>query len=496
MKGLEVAMPAAASKLPDTARLLVAGGDGRLALDPATGLNRYLCRPFPDPELLDFGSSTASVVSEAGFAAAGRLRDRLSEALSRQPEDAVYAGEQVRIREALLALCGIPACEGPEVLFAGSGTDLHRTAARMAGGGKAGHLRAIVVDAAETGSGVPEALRGRRYPAAVDGLGQADGVEVVHVPVRQADGRPRPARQVDACVTALADEAVSEGRAVLLILVDVSKTGLIAPSPACALALSRRHGDALCVLVDACQFRLAPATLRAYLDQGFAVALTGSKFMAGPVFSGAMLVPQASGWRRAPAEQPNPGLLLRWEAALEGMRAFSALDAADVGTFLRAFTGAVGERLRASSCFVPMAQPKPDREPLVAGGWDAEPSIIPFLVNHADGTPFDRDESRLLYRWLQMDMGDMPVFQADGAARALASLRCQFGQPVACGQRAGVPVAALRLSASARSVTEAMAGRADVVINRAMRALDKAEMLATHFHRIPLASPAEIRRAG
>ncbi len=496
MKGPGAAMPAAVS-LPDTVRLLVAGGDGRLALDPATGLNRYMCRPFPDPELLAFGSSTASVVSEAGFAAAERLRHRLSEALCRQPEDTVvYAGEQARIRRELLALCGIPAGEGPEVLFAGSGTDLHRTAARMAGGGKAGHLRAIVVDAAETGSGVPEALRGRRYPAAVDGLDHVDGVEVVHVPVRQADGRPRPARQVDASVTALADEAVGEGRAVLLILVDVSKTGLIAPSPACALALSRRHGDALCVLVDACQFRLAPASLRAYLDQSFAVALTGSKFMAGPVFSGAMLVPQASGWRRAPAERPNPGLLLRWEAALEQMRAFSSLPEADIIAFLRAFSDAVGARLRASPCFLPLMLPKPDREPLVAGGWDAEPSIIPFLVCHADGTPFDRDESRMLYRWLQMDMGDMPAFQADGAARALASLRCQFGQPVACGQRIGVPVAALRLSASARTVVEAVTGHADAVINRAMLALDKAEMLASHFHDMPLASPAEIRRAG
>jgi hypothetical protein len=490
-----MAMPAAVA-LPDTARLLVAGGDGRLALDPATGLNRYLCRSFPDPELLAFGSSTASVISEAGLAAADRLRERLSEALSRLPEDAAYAGEQARIRRELLALCGIPAGEDIEVLFAGSGTDLHRSAARMAGGDRAGHLRAIVVDAAETGSGVPAALRGRRYPAVVDGGEPADGVEIVHVPVRQADGRPRPARQVDACVTTLTDEAVSEGRAVLLILVDVSKTGLVAPSPACAMALSRRHGDALCVLVDACQFRLAPATLRAYLEQGFAVALTGSKFMAGPVFSGAMLVPRASGWRHAPTGRPNPGLLLRWEAALAGMRAFSALDGAEIAAFLRTFSAAVGERLRASPRFLPLAQPKPDREPLVAGGWDTEPSIIPFLVCHADGRPFDRDASRLLYRWLQMDMGEMPAFQGNASARALASLRCQFGQPVACGQHAGVPVAALRLSLSARSVTEALAGHADAVIHRAMRALDKAEMLATHFHRIPLASAVEIRHAG
>ena len=136
-----------------------------------------------------------------------------------------------------------------------------------------------------------------------------------------------------------------------------------------------------------------------------------------------------------------------------------------------------------------------DREPLVANSWDSEPSIIPFRLHNADGAPFDRDQSRLMYRWLQMDMGDMPVFGGDAAASALASLRCQFGQPVACGVHGRMPVAALRLSASARSVTEAVACDADAIIARAMRALDKAEMLAMHFHDIPLASPAEIRHA-
>lgn len=489
-----MAMPAAVC-LPDTARLLVAGGDGRLALDPATGLNRYLCRPFPDPDLLAFGASTASVVSVAGFAAAGRMRDHMSDAISRLPADAVYAGEQARIRAELLTLCGIPTSDAPDVLFAASGTDLHRIAARMAGS-RAGYLRAIVVDAAETGSGVPEALHGRRYPAAVDGSSHADGVEVVHVPVRRSDGRPRPAIQIDAAVTALTDEAVNEGRAVLLILVDVSKTGLIAPSPACALALSSRHGDAMRVLVDACQFRLAPVSLRAYLDQGFAVALTGSKFMGGPVFSGAMLVPRGPGWRRAPRTETHPGVLLRWEAALEEMRAFAALSGTDVAAFLRAFAWAVDRRLRASPCFTLLPRPKLDREPFTSGSWDSEPSIIPFRVHHANGKPFDRDESRLLYRWLQMDMGDLPVFQDNNAARALASLRCQFGQPVTYGRHAGMPIAALRLSTSARMVVEAVSGDADAVIERALRALDKAEMLAKHFHLIPRASSAEIRRAG
>ena len=70
---------------PGLRDLLVDGGDGRLALDPITGRNRYGCCPGPDPQLADFGSSTASVISEGGFAAAEALRQRLYEAEPRGP---------------------------------------------------------------------------------------------------------------------------------------------------------------------------------------------------------------------------------------------------------------------------------------------------------------------------------------------------------------------------------------------------------------------------
>jgi hypothetical protein len=59
-------------------------------------------------------------------------------------------------------------------------------------------------------------------------------------------------------------------------------------------------------------------------------------------------------------------------------------------------------------------------------------------------------------------------------------LRCQLGQPVACGQRDGVPVSALRLCASARLIVEATAqnGRqASAVIERALAVLEKTALL-------------------
>jgi hypothetical protein len=78
--------------------LLVDGGDGRLALDPFTGRNRYGCCPYPDAQLADFGSSTASIISQGAFEAAEALRSRLCEAEPRGPSGAAYARELQRIR--------------------------------------------------------------------------------------------------------------------------------------------------------------------------------------------------------------------------------------------------------------------------------------------------------------------------------------------------------------------------------------------------------------
>ena len=73
------------------------------------------------------------------------------------------------------------------------------------------------------------------------------------------------------------------------------------------------------------------------------------------------------------------------------------------------------------------------------------------------------------------------------------ALRCQLGQPVACGSRDGVPVSALRLCLSARLIVEALAddgARAPQVIARALATLDKATALAATVH-----APTELHHA-
>jgi hypothetical protein len=306
---------------------------------------------------------------------------------------------------------------------------------------------------------------------------------------------------VDAEVETRVIDAVKSGRQVMLTVVDVSKTGMIAPSPKQALEIRRRFPDAVDVLVDACQFRLSRASLRAYLEHGFMVALTGSKFLTGPTFSGALLVPRtlagrlkrqslppALGAYSAQAEWPrgwtaarslpdaaNYGLLLRWEAALDELRAFRSIPDSEVAVFLADFARAIEKRLSTDPAFEALPVLSLNRHPLVdAGNWDEIRTIFPFLLRGADRRRLQREETARVYAGLAQDRSEL------GGPRAIAALRCEVGQPVPCGYRDGVPLSALRLCASTRLVVEAACGGSAQVIARAMAVLDKAAWLGAH----------------
>lgn len=494
------------AELPSTAELLIEGGDARIALGTDGITNKYGCTPFPDSGLLSFGSSTASVISTPAFEAANRLRDKLVLSLATEPAAQIYARELDRIRPELKSLCGVADIPDLDIVFAASGTDLHLIASQIAGNATAQPVRVIMAGVEETGSCVPIALAGKHFSTR-SALGQAvdegapitgsNSIEISTVPIRHVDGRARPIAEIDADVELLVREAADMNQRVLLILVDVSKTGMIAPSPACATTLHRRFPVSVDVLVDACQFRIAPATLRAYLEQGFMVALTGSKFVTGPTFAGALFLPESVTCRlrgqqlplalssySARAEWPDPwrnadifdnianfGLLLRWEAAIEELHAFRGVPEADVARFLAAFANAINNRLQNNPFFEPLPVPQLDRQPLTSvNNWDQYQTIFPFLLYHPAANlgklPLNREQTLQIYQLLQTDLGD--------------GLRCQLGQPVACGTRNGTPVSALRICASARLVVEACTQNgknAADVIESALEALSKTAIL-------------------
>ncbi|PRC91498.1 hypothetical protein [Solimicrobium silvestre] len=500
-----------------TEQALLGGGDARLTLDPQTGVNKYGCGSHPDSTLLAFGSSTGSTISERGFAAAHALQQRFSQRDNEQEnsssEVTLYRHELERIRLQFNQLCDFSIHTDIASIFAASGTDLHLICAQLMAAHNEQPLHIIMMDACETGSGVAPAVRGQHFSnhaalggtvTAFDTLTDAHPVEVTSIGLRDTNGKKRPLSDIDAEVEDLIQQAISQQQRVLLIMIDISKTGLIAPSPSYITTLRQRYSDQVDVLIDACQFRIANPTLNAYLKLGCMVTLTGSKFLTGPVFSGVLLIPPNLITRlstqklpasladySAQAEWPenwlateqlsntvNWGLLLRLEAALAELSAFRAIPETEVNAFLLEFAGAMQQALQSSPHFSLMAESRLDRHPIYSRHcWDQIPTIFPFLLQHQAGQPITREQTLQIYKQLQFPI---QASEAETLSPAIANLRCQLGQPVLCGTQHGIAVSALRMCASSRLIIDACAHGAESrqqVIQQALNALEKAEYL-------------------
>ena len=94
----------------------------------------------------------------------------------------------------------------------------------------------------------------------------------------------------------------------LLHVLDTSKTGLAGPSREIAAQIAASAPERVLVMVDACQLRCPADRLRADLDGGFMVLITGSKFAGGPPLSGALLLPEAIATHLRSAPLPPEGL--------------------------------------------------------------------------------------------------------------------------------------------------------------------------------------------
>ncbi len=492
-------------QFPSTEQLLQEGGDARIALNPATGTNKYGCRPSPNESIASFGSATATTISTAAYFAANQLRNRLAKSGTTYSAAELYADEMNRIRQELKELCGLRNGSGVEIVFAASGTDVHLITAQLAATDEPVPLRMLMVDTVETGSGVTAALSGRHFSnraalgdAVTQGavIGGQDHGQVVAIPLRTIDGTPRPSADIDADFEQHVSEAAAAGERVLLTMVDVSKTGMIAPSVACTVELRRRYPDTVEVLVDACQFRIAPTTMQSYLTQGFMVGITGSKFIGGPSFSGALLIPAAlakkfracaeidklqsysaradwpAGWSAAQCldEVPNFGLLLRWEGAIKELRAFRSLSNIVTMRFLNAIAAAIRQRMETDTVFEMLTVPEIQRFPFSdTPSWDSIQTIFPFLLYRSTTSgrvPLSSEEMLQVYRSLQEE--------------AHGNERVQLAQPVDCGRRDGMPVSALRMCVSSRLIVEAMqenGNNQQAMITRMLKALDKIALL-------------------
>jgi len=351
------------------ARLMTEGGDARLTLDPATGLNRYYSAPLPS-EALAYASSTANDISAQAYA---RVEALLAE-IGGEPAPEVYAERLESLRTRIRRAYGV--ADEVEIVFAPSGTDLEYVALAAVKGRAPGSTHAILLGADEVGSGCIHSAHGLYFAnetaldtavtpgAPVPGLGGVH-VEMVDIAVRDRMGRVRPSHYIAERMRASVGAAAAASRHSLVHIVHGSKTGLILPALADVDRLIAAHGARATLVVDACQARITAQAVGAYLERDAIIFVTGSKFMGGPPFSGFALVPPAlaeaapplpegfatifrraewpAGWPGADdlPDSTNLGLLLRLEASIFELERFQALAPAQVERIILAFHAAV-----------------------------------------------------------------------------------------------------------------------------------------------------------
>ncbi|WP_052699329.1 hypothetical protein [Hyphomicrobium sp. 99] len=456
--------------LSSVSLLLASGGDRRIWAEASTGRNRYGTLVTPAVDEISFSSTTASNISAAGFAAADHALKRLVGTAS---ITAIHYDDWFdEVRGGVRQLLG---ASGTKVILAASGTDAEILALSLVAALSPRPITNIFIAPDETGNGIPLAAAGRHFSnltalgRMVDSGELLEGlspgrIDVRTVPIRNDAGAQRRPEAIDYDVAALVEQELRRGRDVLVHVLDTSKTGLEGVTRATARQLAAAAPGRVRIVIDACQLRCPLSQLQRDLADGFLVAVTGSKLVAGPPFAGALLIPAAmadeiaqcgevpAGLAEYTAAQDWPkslrarddfkfksemniGLSLRWVAALANLAPYARVDELVQARIRRHFVKAVLARARDVKGVG--LHPDDDGEYLSSRG------IVPLTVLNSRGDFARFEEAQSIQQALRSSAGG-PV--------------CHVGQAVRIGPRV-----ALRIGASAVDIAGVAARMAEGV---------------------------------
>lgn len=474
-----------------TEELLTLGADSRSQIG-SNGLTQYGTSSGPR-QAVPFGSCTASSpiqrVYDAAVAQHVLLRDAHTRGELQQQIRRSYQRIGVGIRHHLNI-----AKQDIRIALTPSGTDAELLALALALGDRNQPLCNIVVGPQEIGSGSSVAAAGRYFDSVLPhgpsqkkdtpvASGIADLVHVETISLRDSDGRVREPDDLDTATDALVHQSLAKRERVLIHIVAHSKTGVHAPSISMVRKLQRKHPHDIMIVVDAAQGRFSRQGLLSALSDGFLVLITGSKFYGGPSFSGALLVPGRydhviralpplpvefgnyfsrwdfpKEWSPIVSQLPhdyNLGLLLRWAAALEALRAYYSVPGRTRFAILRRFERVVPREYAKFPWFEldrvdPIQFPAGEERLL-----ESKTTVFPFRMRilTASGEPryLLNAELKRVCKWLNEDISRFAVEDSIATRRELA-LRFHFGQPVFNGDAKHPAV--LRIALGAALVTE------------------------------------------
>lgn len=477
-----------------TELLLMSGGDLRLNVDEEELLNKYGCRPFPRPEAFTFASSTATSVSNYAFDKTEKARAKLiGRSLLKGKDVAAYEFSELLKSDLKAALKLNNDCQ---IIFSPSGTDSALQIAAMTQVVTKKEIAHILVGSDETGSGVPAALEGCHFESTTAlGLPVKPGeiiegfkkIELAKVPFRDKKGILKTSQQLDEEVLNAIIKANELDKYLVLHMMDQSKLGYQAPSTDLLKKLKKIKDLSLQIVVDGSQLRLDSKDINNYINKGYIVTITGSKYFTGPPYSGALIIPKKvseieelkkemlpkglsnyynySDWpdlwscSKGFPNEFNYGTSMRWNAAIAEMKRYFETPILYRNLGIEMFCNFVEESIKES----PFLEQLFDEEFQINPG-NSESiglrnirTIYPFFIKNGNDV-FDEEQVKKIYLLLNSDISKY-FENSPLEIQRLATQKCHIGQAVKVLHKSNKPSAILRISLGARVISDSWKDR-------------------------------------
>jgi len=477
-----------------TEYMLMSGGDLRLNIDEIHLLNKYGCRPFPRPDAFTFASSTASSVSNFAFDKTDKVRSILiRNSLKNGFKNTTIEFSEL-LKNNLRKIFRLN--EECEIIFSPSGTDSSLQIAAITQIISDKEITHILVASDETGSGVAAALKGchfenttaLNYPikkdAKIEGFRDVD---LVQIPFRDQNGALKTSAQLDKEVFDAVIRTKNQGRHIVLHTMDQSKLGYQSPSDEFIKKLNRLENLSIQIIVDGSQLRLDPKDIQNYLNKGYIVTITGSKFFTGPPYCGALILPQSvnrliqsvkntlpkglnkyynsSDWPTSwfcsneLSDGYNYGSYMRWNAAVVEMDRYYKTPILYRNMGIEMFCNFVDDSIKEATFLQPIYSDETKTKSFSSKEFGIRNirTIFPFFI-FKNNEVLTVDKVKKLYTLLNSDLSD----QFEGSSLEiirLAAQKCHIGQAVNVKYTTEIESAILRISLGARVISESWVSR-------------------------------------
>ncbi|PJJ08114.1 hypothetical protein CLU83_1354 [Flavobacterium sp. 1] len=477
-----------------TEYLLMSGGDLRLNIDEIELLNKYGCRPFPRPDAFTFASSTATSISNFAFDKTDKVRRILIQnSLKKGFKNTTIAFSELLKNNLRKTLKINDECQ---IIFSPSGTDSALQIAAITQIISDKEITHVLVASDETGSGVPAALKGYHFENTtalnhpVTKGNKIEGfrdIDLIKIPLRNENGGLKSSLELDSEVFTAVSKTNELGRHIVLHVMDQSKLGYQSPSEKIIKSLDTLDNLSMQIIVDASQLRLDPKDIQNYLNKGYIITITGSKYFTGPPYSGALILPKRvsksinsakitmpkglnnyynhSDWptswfcSKDLSDGFNYGSNMRWNAAIVEMDRYYKTPILYRNMGIEMFCNFVEDSIKDVAFLEPLFGDKTKTNTYDSNEFGLRNicTIFPFFILK-DEKALSIDQVKKIYILLNSDISDKFEDSHIEIIR-LASQKCHIGQPVNVKYVNNFQSAVLRISLGARVISESWVNR-------------------------------------